>query len=161
MAFSPPRTQACHACAKAKRKCGRQSPSYLRCMERAVECAYPVVKAGSFVLLEQEESEGVTHESNAEAFSQESFTVSRNYEPFFDLNFLNTPIAPLPQLDSIWLTAPETWMEQYPTQVDFDAFEADSLKKLVVTARQRLVDWIEKGNNAFIHSQIYKSRLPQ
>ncbi|KAK8036391.1 hypothetical protein PG991_001528 [Apiospora marii] len=49
--MSHPVTAACTACAKAKRKCGKQKPSCLRCHKRGVRCAYPPEKPSSFVLV--------------------------------------------------------------------------------------------------------------
>ncbi|KAK3352690.1 hypothetical protein B0T25DRAFT_500981 [Lasiosphaeria hispida] len=37
----PPRRKSCAACIKAKRRCTLESPSCLRCSQRALECIYP------------------------------------------------------------------------------------------------------------------------
>ncbi|KAK3316918.1 hypothetical protein B0H66DRAFT_307715 [Apodospora peruviana] len=48
-----PRT-ACNICARAKRKCGRQTPACARCGERGLTCTYPSPRPTNFVLLDSD-----------------------------------------------------------------------------------------------------------
>ncbi|KAL1889091.1 hypothetical protein Sste5346_009156 [Sporothrix stenoceras] len=40
--------KACRACAKSKRKCGREQPACVRCQTRGVVCEYPPTRPGTF-----------------------------------------------------------------------------------------------------------------
>src|ERR1044071_7423281 len=42
--------KSCAACAKSKRKCGRQTPSCARCQARGLPCTYPASKPTCWVV---------------------------------------------------------------------------------------------------------------
>ena len=46
----PGMAKACHACHRAKRRCGKQTPDCGRCRKKGIECTYPASKPTCFVL---------------------------------------------------------------------------------------------------------------
>ncbi|EFQ25179.1 hypothetical protein CGRA01v4_06482 [Colletotrichum graminicola] len=57
--------KACDACAKSKRKCGRELPVCQRCVARRRACVYPTPKPRNFVLLAEDDIPLTQHQSLA------------------------------------------------------------------------------------------------
>lgn len=153
-------TKACRACAKAKRKCGKEIPQCARCGKGGVECTYPPNKPNCFVLLE---------EDNASFYRnsyQSASLVSSNLQPVAELSnrlaFQPFAVAPAGiRLSSIWFNLPSTWQVTPWPQAAFQSCHGFKLKGLITQIQQWFAQWISTGNNPFIHARLYPHHLPQ
>lgn len=75
--------QACAACAKAKRKCLRQSPACLRCRSRGLDCQYPAKRPSRWVLMPDAPPETSSEEYSPPRLDVE--TAFRGLDPFLSL----------------------------------------------------------------------------
>lgn len=75
--------KACDACAKSKRKCGKELPMCDRCRVRRVKCTYPPVRPTNWVLYqpEGEPDSGVLLGSSDQSSSSSSSPVANSLAP--------------------------------------------------------------------------------
>ncbi|KAK4690466.1 hypothetical protein P7C71_g6332, partial [Lecanoromycetidae sp. Uapishka_2] len=167
---------ACSACAKSKRKCGRQIPSCARCANRSRLCVYPpsISKAASSsrpLLSDALRSSVPRVEVAANASSRAANSILEN-NPMLDLAFplmdsdftvqssLNqTPSAPATRAD--WFLAPETWRVSHrvDTLADMPVGKA-TIKKYVAVLQSWFERWVTTGSNPFIHACLYSTNFP-
>ncbi len=69
--------------------------------------------------------------------------------------FLETP-----QMATSWFASPETWQIVYFPKSRLAPIEPNGLRRYISTVRRWFDQWLETGNNAFIHPQLYRNRLP-
>ena len=175
-------SNACIACAKSKRKCGRQMPSCARCADKGRSCVYPPsrhrVASSSRPLLsdalrysvprvEDEllaEAAGNTSSRTADLMFVDDFMLDLAF-PLMDGDFA----APLslnqthraPATNSDWFLAPETWriFHRVDTSDDVPIGRAE-MKKYVAVLQSWLERWATTGSNPFIHSCLYSANSP-
>lgn len=58
-------------------------------------------------------------------------------------------------------TAYETWVSHLPRQPDVDPFNHDYLQPFISILNEWLWEWVRKGNNPFVHAQLYRNRFPK
>ncbi|KAK8054793.1 hypothetical protein PG993_000020 [Apiospora rasikravindrae] len=184
--MSQPVTAACTACARAKRKCGKQKPACLRCHKRGVRCAYPPQKPSAFILVAGEGSSRSStprlpatavspehahppyhcEDSETSFFSGGSLAASQEANASFQ-DGVNLEIATFLldsraefQLATDWFAGPDTWTSrQMPPTVAHTYSKAD-LETYSKTTQDWLQTWVDTGSNPFIHSHLYKARYP-
>ena len=132
-------TKACQACAKAKRRCGKETPKCVRCRRRGIECMYPPSKPSSFVLLEEDASlpPACTNSGCSTAYLS-AYTVSSRPRPAGDLvpshrlAFQPYPVASADiPLSSIWFNLPSTWQITPWPQFAFHSSREPEFKRLI------------------------------
>lgn len=147
-------------------------PHCLRCRKRGAQCTYPPTKPTCFVLCNED---GTIPVAEHNSFFPPNTVRSSLYSPGFqtrgvddsrlfldlDLSGLSADLVGHPPYSS-WFTAPETWKIDRFLQVEYTPFDTIvGLKRLMVTIHRWLTEWIEKGSNPFIHSQLYRTRFPR
>ncbi len=161
-------TKACQACAKAKRRCGKEMPECARCSRRGIECTYPPSKPSCFVLLEEDDSSPLACKDSLCSTSYLSaYTVSSHSRPAGDLipshrlGFQPYPVAPSDtHLSFIWFNLPSTWQITPWPQAAFHSFRGPKVKRLIAQIQHWFAQWIYTGSNPFIHAQLYRHHLP-
>ncbi|KAL7902880.1 hypothetical protein HDV63DRAFT_391739 [Trichoderma sp. SZMC 28014] len=137
------RSSACYACAKAKRKCSKQSPSCLRCGRLDLECIYPAARPSSYVM------------TSWDASADTSDGISGMDLADWTLHLVDDSPA------SRSFTAYETWVSHLPPQPDVDPFNHDYLQPFISVMNEWLSEWVRKGSNPFVHTQLYRNRFPK
>ncbi|KAK2609388.1 hypothetical protein N8I77_002885 [Diaporthe amygdali] len=182
-----PEVKACESCAKAKRKCGKESPRCHRCASRDLECIYPLpARPSSFVRLQDAP---VPVQPPAATATKEFERPTDLWDPNLLLSFppasqfgaisgpttdleLARPTALLPstpakQLSIDWFMSPESWMIENDlphyreTPMPPSPYSRVALKTFLTQGQGWLSDWISTGGNPFIHKQLYSFRLPR
>lgn len=183
MLFEP---KACRACAKSKRKCGREQPACLRCQARGAVCDYPPTRPGSFVAIldnaplmpppHSTHSTHTTHPTLTPPLSIASATSSpegaipsagsapnRSLVPVPPGIPLGGPI-PVPPISSrqclAWFLNADSWKVDHQ-EVSLSTSFCNSFLKIYVTHMQDwLGQWATTGANPFIHAHLYVARFP-
>ncbi|KAK5054573.1 hypothetical protein LTR84_001464 [Exophiala bonariae] len=174
-----PRTKACDACHRAKRKCGKQTPSCLRCTKRGFECRYPATKPSCFVLCEDgfnfnENVFGIRYQdlnrdvdavpSSCLAVSQSVPTHEAARSPDFDVSQLpSSKASSLVRQHSFssWLKASDSHDFDSLQQLGITTLRFIDVKCHVVTIRRWLHQWVDTGSNPFIHKLLYMAYFPR
>jgi hypothetical protein len=142
--------QACTACAKARRRCGKEKPRCLRCRTRDIGCEYPLKKPSSFVAIVDDDPPKITA----------CGPIKLDILPCL----LSFPYGATLQ-ETSWFSSPETWTIDSPPRAlvlsQIGRFTAADLERLLKKTVEWLADWVEKGSNPFIHEQLYRHRLPR
>ena len=173
-------TNACSACARSKRKCGRQTPSCLRCVRRGMTCFYPspggqdVSRAPSLRPL-------VPHVSNAPLETETGTLLAEITAddlnslgmdltfPFLDnnLDMLNPSSEPqllgTPGNKANWFLAPNSWSIYHDIDPAIASQVPQSkakMKDYIKTLQCWFERWASMGTNPFIHHQLYKGSFP-
>lgn len=179
-----PGTKACHACHRAKRKCGKQTPLCLRCKKQDIECTYPASKPTSFVLCDDDfsfndsmflvqDTSDIFTRADAQPTPCPATTLTQTSEAIEATPSLGSDLPPLPRADdsnrkkyrslSGWLTATDTCdLNPFPQP------DGNSLRSLAIagklhtsTINRWLRQWVDTGSNPFIHKCLYKTRFPR
>ncbi|KAH8889453.1 hypothetical protein GQ53DRAFT_748164 [Thozetella sp. PMI_491] len=151
--------KVCDACAKAKRRCGRDLPSCKRCMDKGIDCVYPPPKQGHFILLDQALS---TQEDVPMVFEQHNGQPSN-----LDLLLRDATGVPL-ELDfashgtstPVWFLQPDTWKINHQPAIEASRFSTVTLSCHIARLQKWLEEWVKSGRNQFIHHQLYHARFP-
>jgi hypothetical protein len=182
----PTRTEsnACSACARSKRKCGRQMPSCARCVNRGRSCVYPLsrskISSSSRPLLSNALRDSVPRIEDR-LFGEIAGNVSSNTTslivedaPILDLDFplMSNELADLPSLIEVsslpatrseWFLAPETWRICHVNSVDTSAARPvgkATMKRYITVLQSWFERWVTTGSNPFIHSRLYSTNYP-
>lgn len=172
------RRKACHACARAKRQCTKQTPSCRRCRESHLECRYPRVKQ---VYAPEESSPAGPPLGGNDAPPE----VPGSLDPNLDIDFNELDLdnllsidktaideIPLPQTatdspstsaeEKDWFLSRESWaLSHLPPGEQQPEWEGDSfLKQYISSVQQWLRQWVLEGQNPFIHSRLYQDSIP-
>ena len=156
--------RACSACARAKRRCGKQMPCCQRCKNKGINCAYPTTKPSSFNLLEQP-ALVLEDRLSSEATTLPTCTVAAclndNISTPLTLD-LTTPLGHYlaKRNPSIWFLSPEAWEIEHPSVQDASMFCLTDMKRFVADLQRWFEQWIKMGSNPFIHPHLYRSRFP-
>lgn len=161
-------TKACGACARTKRKCGKQTPHCLRCRTRRIECVYPPTKPTHFVLYKDDKlgaEDSVLPYHTPDSSSSSPVLQTR---PDHDITLsLGLDIPRLSggldnsHLASNWFTSPETWEVYRFPQLEDSTFSDVGLKRHIRRIHRWLSQWVTKGSNPFIHFRLYRTRFPK
>ncbi|KAL6886756.1 hypothetical protein GGI43DRAFT_275939 [Trichoderma evansii] len=163
------RSNACYACAKAKRKCTKQAPSCLRCGRLDLECIYPAAKPGSYAITSwdtaAETDDGISG-SSASASSQQQYACPAAPGGVFGitsaLDFADWTVHLVDENHaSSSFTAYETWAFHLPPQPDVGLFNHRNLQHYISVLNEWLSEWVLKGSNPFVHAQLYRTRFPK
>lgn len=163
------RSNACNACAKAKRKCTKQAPRCSRCRRFDLECVYPAAKSGSYLVTSWDttaETDDGTQGSSTGAPSQQQYVCPATaggvlgMTPVLDfadwtIHLVNENRASSP------FTAYETWALHLPPQPDVGLFNHRNLQQYISVLNEWLSEWVLKGSNPFIHARLYRTRFPK
>lgn len=176
---SAPKTKACDACHRAKRKCGKQAPSCLRCTKRGIECTYPTAKPTSFVLCDDsfnfnDNTFSVGHHDVhkhadepfdfSPAVSQDIETHEARLSPEFDfpqLSGADTSSVVRYRSLSGWLTAPDYYHLGSVSQLEATIPRFIDVKCHTTTIKRWLQQWVDTGTNPFIHKWLYAAHFPR
>jgi hypothetical protein len=143
-------SNACTNCAKARRKCGKQSSQCLRCQSRGLSCHYPRPKRSCFVPLANDALEVVSAEIMPS-------TLPSPLELSFPF------ISNTNQVASQWFASPETWtIDSPPSELATNTarFSSSDFDHILAKVLRWLIQWVEKGSNPFIHRQLYRTCFP-
>jgi hypothetical protein len=175
-------SNACCACARSKRKCGRQMPSCARCADSGRSCVYPPSRSrtassyrpllsdalrGSMSRVEGRlpaEVAGNTSSGTADLISTDDLMLDLAF-PLVDSDFaaqlsiVQMPSIPATRAD--WFLAPETWKisHTWNTSVTAAAGRA-TMKKYLVVVQSWFEHWVTRGSNPFIHARLYSANFP-
>ncbi|KAL3481394.1 hypothetical protein BJX99DRAFT_218935 [Aspergillus californicus] len=174
-------SNACSACARSKRKCGRQTPSCARCADRGMHCVYPPSKhrtgLPSRPLLSDALRRSLPRVNDgllAEGAGNSPHTASLILpdDLMLDLGFPLTDsdvaaqssliqTSSTPATSTSWFLAPETWeiSHRYATAADMPVGIA-TIKKYVAVLQSWLEKWVTTGSSPFIHSRLYSATFP-
>lgn len=179
-----PGTKACHACHRAKRKCGKQTPLCLRCKKQGIECTYPASKPTCFVLCDDDfsfndskfsaqDTSDVFTQADVQSTSCPAITLTQTSEAIEDTPSLGFDLPTLSDADdrslvkyrslSGRLTATDTCdLDQFP-QPDGSTLRSIAIvgKLHTSTINRWLRQWVDTGSNPFIHKWLYKTRFPR
>ena len=175
-------SNACSACARSKRKCGRQMPSCARCADRGRSCVYPRSRSraasssrpllsdalrGSVPTVEDEllaEVAGNTSSRTANLILADDLMLDLAF-PLIDSDFaaptslIETPSAPATGAD--WFLAPETWRISHRAETSATkAIGKGTMTKYVAVLQSWFERWVTTGSNPFIHSRLYSANFP-
>jgi len=157
--------QACDACAKAKRRCGKQTPHCLRCRTKGIRCSYPPTKPSQFVLAGEEDIPPARPEylpgSNLQLspYSSSSQTIDARLSSGQDLPWLSCRIID-DQIASSWFASTDTWKVRRP-ESDQSPLSVADIRRNLKKIQLWLAEWVENGSNHFIHATLYQTRLPK
>jgi hypothetical protein len=145
-----PVPKACTACAKARRRCGKQRPQCMRCKTRGRTCIYPPSKPTSFVPLQQDTPA-------TECPSSRDMIPTPPSPLIFCVPLLSDQIA------SYWFASPETWTIDRPHSQLISAttrFDSTDFSRILQKVFTWLSEWVETGSNPFIHRHLYRVCFP-
>jgi len=175
-------SNACNACAKSKRKCGRQLPSCVRCAARGRSCVYPPSRSraasSSRPLLSNALRGSVPSVEDglladlASNTSSSTADLTHADEHMLDLTISlsdNDLAAPpslteepsVPATRADWFLGPETWSisHRVVTSADVPIGKA-TMKKYIAVLQSWFERWVTTGSNPFIHPRLYSADFP-
>ncbi|KAK0631212.1 hypothetical protein B0T14DRAFT_501307 [Immersiella caudata] len=179
--MATPTKSACTECAKAKRKCGRQSPACTRCETRGLGCVY--LSRPTFWVVHPD-SPSPAHPRTIESLipldSLDSLDVLALTKPSsittaflpnptsISLPFeFSPPLSPLADTplyqDQPWFLLPSTWTIHSVPHDELAPVSSmnASLRRTITEFRTMVLSWAATGSSPFIHSRLYKERLPR
>lgn len=184
-----PETKACENCAKAKRKCGKELPGCHRCTSRGLQCVYQPARPTSFVRLQDpSDVDDLPHYQQQYWDPNILFTPVSDFDvPLIDCPAgthdlqsslqppARIPTPPRKHLDCEWFLSPETWKspESHPLMCPGRKFDhnndegssppvpVSALKQYLKVIQCTSADWVTRGSNDFIHSELYTFRNPR
>lgn len=166
---------ACSACARSKRKCGRQMPACARCKEKGSACVYSSLKTRVIslprVLLASVSRDRAVRCQSGEVGNSAPSPVEELVHaeditfPPTDSNFIapsslthksNTPVSRVE-----WFLAPETWtiIHRLDTSADV-AISTRTMERYIVVLQSWFARWVATGSSPFIHARLYSAHFP-
>ena len=175
-------SNACSACARSKRKCGRQMPSCARCTDRGRSCVYPPSRnraaPSSQLLLSDALRGSVPRVEDGLLAEVAGNTSSRTANliladdlmldlasPLMDSDFAApsslTQTLSVSATRADWFLAPETWRisHRMDTLAAMPVGKA-TMKKYVAVLQSWFERWVTTGSNPFIHPRLYSAHFP-
>ncbi|KAH7140867.1 hypothetical protein EDB81DRAFT_724156 [Dactylonectria macrodidyma] len=160
--------KACNSCRTAKRRCTKISPACGRCELKGLECVYPA--RPTFIVYGLEDRE--MGDFNAQVTENGSDAIS--LESSQQLNIRSPPASSrsgarhgnsacpsLTDLQSAWFLAPEAWVVAPIDASRLTPICNTVVNRYIAKIQGWLKEWVDTGSNPFIHSQLYKKRLPK
>jgi hypothetical protein len=177
------KSKACHSCAKGKRRCDKLQPICGRCDELDLECRYPQSRRrrpedpkanhdrdngvqGLPALNRLEPAELLDLDQLLEPSTQDHAQAQLDYldpqllEGIDSIDQLGLPKSATPA-NSEWFLSPDSWtISHFPTNIP--PFPAAVFKNYTRVLNIWLKQWVDNGQNPFIHHQLYaESGLPK
>ncbi|KAH7402248.1 RNA polymerase 2 mediator complex component [Phaeosphaeria sp. MPI-PUGE-AT-0046c] len=164
---------ACSACARTKRRCGRQIPSCARCTDKNLDCFYPLyrerVAPYSRLLLPNSPNETASRFGDREPGTT---AVMLEDDPTLDLSlsplgrnyvvhspFLHGSSTIFDKTD--WFLAPDTWgITHDGDAAASEAVTRATMKEYIALMQSWMERWCRTGSNPFIHHRLYTSTFP-
>lgn len=156
-------TQACAACAKGKRRCGKELPRCRRCSssKKGIECVYPARKTACPAAGDIPNLPSASENYGDLLFATYSPPSGGQYRPSIDLDtFQPSPGIADDHPTSTWFSSQKTWEIQFPPAYA-NLQPAMDVKYYLKSIRGWLAAWIENGSNPFIHAHLYRTRFPR
>ncbi|KAH7068661.1 RNA polymerase 2 mediator complex component [Paraphoma chrysanthemicola] len=175
-------SNACSACAKSKRKCGRQMPTCVRCADRGIRCVYPYstreAPSSLRLLLPEPESgsiptadDGQLGEGAVTSFSigtdhipAESLSLEMSFPLMYNESSTSSALMQMPIghiSDADWFLAPETWrMTHVLDNMATVPIGIPKMKDYILLLQSWFRRWVTHGSNPFVHSHLYKANFP-
>ncbi|KAH7144332.1 hypothetical protein B0J13DRAFT_554961 [Dactylonectria estremocensis] len=158
--------KACDACRMAKRRCTKRSPACGRCSLKGLECLYPACPTFIVYGLADREMSAFNAQVNETGSSVHSLEGPQQLDI---LNSLasnrsgdgNSVCPSLTDLQSAWFLAPEAWAVAPIDLSRMTPICNTVVNRYIAKIRGWLKEWVDTGSNPFIHSQLYKKRLPK
>ncbi|KAK2806218.1 hypothetical protein FQN50_005943 [Emmonsiellopsis sp. PD_5] len=172
---TPAESNACSACARSKRKCGRQMPSCARCAERNISCLYPPSRtraASSYRPLLPDASRGAVPSVGDDGLLAEAALADDDLMldlafPLMDADFAapssltHPPTTRAPATSVDWFLAPETWRISHRMDpIAAGAVGKATMKKYIAVLQSWFDRWVTTGSNPFIHPRLYSANFP-
>lgn len=173
-------SKACFACAKGKRRCGRQIPRCGRCESRGISCDYRADKTFSLPPRQPDETRASPPRTNIVldmpldgAISDTQFDLSGDTMPiddFFPLTFDTTAIPSPPSFTNLaskgtslpWYLESSSWnIEHVPPSEYTTPFCNTVLREHIEHIQEWQARWVNTGNSPYIHRHVYKFQLPR
>lgn len=159
---------ACVPCTRSKRKCTKEAPSCIRCLDKNLSCHYPAPRvAPPFNLVYAEDGE------ISAIIAQESEQLTDGLEPRTKIsdpassglpqstNPCSTDSVQLNAVDSLWFLTRESWNIDHKDAVLAEMYFSDtSLTYFTDQLETWLGQWIKEGCCPFIHEHLYDVELP-
>lgn len=174
-------SKACAACAKAKRRCGKQIPACYRCESRGVSCEYS--SARTFCLPSQQPGQPRTSQRQTgnvvldaqpdTSMTNEFLDISGDTLAVDDILALNFDTTILPSPPSFvdpdpkqpylpWYLEPSSWEIGHMAPSQYMApFCNTVLMRHIEQIQEWQARWVKTGSNPYIHKHIYKFQLPR
>lgn len=183
-----PENKACDACAKSKRKCGKEIPACHRCSSRGIDCVYSPARPSAFVRLQDNSTPGESCPTPTPTPSSISYrdNNSSTWDPnvlFPTLTEFDIPLplnstdlrldhycqpAPIAKhLNCDWFMSQRTWESpaHLPGPCDIyttaPPYAATALNRFLKSIHQRVGEWVLKASNDFVHRQLYAFNNPR
>lgn len=168
--------RTCAQCAKAKRKCDKESPSCLRCVEKGIGCTYYPSRRNTRVFIPFSNPESAL-EIDSSVQKEDSdmvavdTTVFRTVEPHATYASLPEPSsrsyptlvdADTP-LTCRWFLSPVSWTRQHglsPRQGERDVSQK-SLPHFIDKVKEWALTWVREGHSPIMHRQLYQDWMPE
>lgn len=174
------RQKACKACAESKRKCDKRLPECQRCLDRDVDCLYPMPKKRRRnaeqserlpVLQNHTKDDGLPISLNLAGWDMPEVadldgspeemifpplpaSVTSPPAQSFGLEDGNISSPPCP-----WFLREETWVLQHTTQ-EPGCVDDVHLEPFINAVDEMLQCWVKNGYNSFIHRRLFESEMP-
>jgi hypothetical protein len=170
-------SNACTACARAKRKCGRQIPACARCADKRKSCIYPPSKKQTVSSYRHLLSDVPVLRGEDTSFAESPVSTSHVNASLYTIDNLMWDVG-LPSLGSNidapesqiripsamktdWFLAPETWtISRRSTNSDDVPIGTAAMKKYVTVLQSWFKSWVTTGSNPFVHSCLYGVNFP-
>lgn len=163
--------KACHACARAKRKCERQIPACSRCQSKHTRCDYP--SAAYYEPLGGTQAHHRQVALSEEPLAHLFFGPSEDIMPVDDLlsgdlgTIIGNPSSiepnPRPQLSNPlpWYLENESWDIDHQPSRTAGPFCAVVLGSYIDSIKEWLTRWVETGACPFVHHRTYTHHIPR
>ncbi|KAK0658080.1 hypothetical protein B0T16DRAFT_363413 [Cercophora newfieldiana] len=164
MATSLLATKACTACAKAKRRCGRQTPECIRCATRGLTCAYPPSRPTCWVQISTPSPCDPDGTPGSQPLLTNTTTTTTQTLPLpspLITSFL--PQLTLSDLQQAWFLTPNTWSIHRIPPEDLAPVSSlhISIRRGIAHFQTLVSSWILSGSSPFIHARLYEQRMPR
>lgn len=162
-------SKACHACARAKRKCERQIPTCSRCQSRGTHCAYPSAAYQPFDRTRFRDQQVAVSD---EPLSHLLFGLSDDMMSVDDYlsHGLGTIIGnpnsiepnPKPQSHPLpWYLEEDSWDIDHLSSHSNAPFCSVVLSSYIENVNDWLARWVDTGACPFIHQRTYTHHIPR
>lgn len=157
-------SKACVACARAKRRCGKQIPICGRCQSRGISCDYPPTHH-TFSLPPRQNRVGQTV-TRLEMLSKspgDAMAIDHLYPFNFDSEESQALFNPLHSKDISlpWYLEASSWeLEQGPDPAEQPIYSSTVLLDHVEAIKNWQTQWVRTGSSPYIHPNVYRFQMP-
>lgn len=183
-------SKACVACAKAKRRCGKQIPTCGRCASRGLSCDYParVAKACTSPYAQPQRQQqlqpspemstapiaAILTPTPTPTITDILFDIpgtSMALDDLYPFHFENAAALPIsscsidvnPKSISMpWYLNSPSWELEHHAPTDIPPnYSSSTLLDHVETIKDWQRRWVQTGSNPYIHTNVYRFRMPR